>query len=80
MNDPVINAIAEKHQRTSAQVIVHWHIQNGLVVIPKSVNPARIAENFNVSGFSLDEADLSEIAGLDAIDGRIGPDPLTASF
>lgn len=78
--DPVIGAIAARHQRTPAQVIIRWHLDNGLVVIPKSVTPGRIRENFDVFGFRLDAEDLAQIAGLDAKDGRIGPDPLTAAF
>lgn len=78
--DPVINAIAQKHGRTPAQVIVRWHLDNGLIVIPKSVTPSRIAENFDVFGFALDAGDLSAIAALDSPEGRIGPDPLTAEF
>ncbi len=80
LSDPVIGAIAAKHRRTPAQVIVRWHLDNGLVVIPKSVTPSRIRENVDVTGFRLDAADLAAIAGLDAADGRIGPDPTTAAF
>lgn len=78
--DPVIAAIAAKHKRTPAQVIIRWHLDSGLVVIPKSVTPSRIVENADVFGFSLDADDKARIAGLDAQDGRIGPDPLTAAF
>jgi len=49
-------------------------------VIPKSVTPSRIRENFDVSDFSLDADDLAMIAALDRKDGRIGPDPETADF
>ncbi|MCB8820976.1 aldo/keto reductase [Microvirga rosea] len=80
LQDPVIAAIAAKHDRTPAQVIIRWHLDNNLVVIPKSVTPGRIVENFDVFGFRLDEDDLNRIAKLDAADGRIGPNPMTATF
>lgn len=78
--DPVIGSIAERHARSAAQVIIRWHIQHGLVVIPKSVTPSRIAENFNVFDFSLNEAEMAAIDGLDFSGGRIGPNPDTADF
>lgn len=78
--DPVIGRIAARHKRTVAQVIIRWHIDNGLVAIPKSVTPSRIKENFDVFGFKLDADDLAQIAGLDSAGGRIGPDPMTAAF
>lgn len=80
LEDPVITKIAGKHGKTPAQVIIRWHIDNGLVVIPKSVTPSRIQANVDVFDFRLDEDDMAKIASLDAADGRMGPDPMTANF
>ncbi|MGN6634018.1 MAG: aldo/keto reductase, partial [Oryzihumus sp.] len=74
LQDETITGIARKHARTPAQVVLRWHLQVGNVVIPKSVTPSRISENFDVFGFDLDADDLAAIAGLDRA-GRIGPDP-----
>ncbi|MGW0085109.1 aldo/keto reductase [Streptomyces sp. NPDC003393] len=73
---PAIVAIAQKHNRTPAQVVLRWHIQLGNIAIPKSVTPARIRENIDVFGFSLDEEDLAAISALNE-DRRLGPDPAT---
>jgi 2,5-diketo-D-gluconate reductase A len=69
--------IAGKHGKTPAQVILRWHLDLGLMVIPKSSTPSRIAENINVFDFALDPSDHAAIAKLDRADGRIGPDPTT---
>lgn len=80
LDHPVIGKIAARLDRTPAQVIIRWHIDNGLVVIPKSVTPSRITENFNVFDFKLSADDLEALDGLDTSSARIGPDPKTASF
>ncbi|WP_308409662.1 aldo/keto reductase [Streptomyces sp. A3M-1-3] len=71
---PTIIAIAQKHGRTPAQVVLRWHVQTGNVVIPKSVTPSRIQQNIDVFGFELDAEDLAALAALDSGD-RLGPDP-----
>ena len=70
----MLRAIANRHGKTIPQVILRWHIQNHLVVIPKSVTPARIRENVAIFDFVLTDADMREIAGLET-GRRIGPDP-----
>lgn len=71
----MLEGIAERVGKTVAQVIIRWHLQIGNVVIPKSVTPARIAENFDVLDFELTEDDLHAISDLDDKDGRIGSHP-----
>jgi 2,5-diketo-D-gluconate reductase A len=80
LDNPVIGDIARRHGKSPAQVIIRWHIEEGLVVIPKSVTPSRIIENFDVFDFTLSAADKAAIDGLDSPDGRIGSDPVTAQF
>ncbi|MEI2776979.1 MAG: aldo/keto reductase [Tetrasphaera sp.] len=72
--DPVIADIAAQHGVSSAQAIIAWHLAIGNVVIPKSVTPSRITENFDVLGVALDDDDLAAIEGLDQ-GFRTGPDP-----
>ncbi|MBP2453211.1 aldo/keto reductase [Mycolicibacterium lutetiense] len=79
LTDPVITGIAERHGKTPAQVLIRWHIHLGNIVIPKSVNPERIASNFDVFDFDLDASDMSAIASLET-DTRLGPDPRTFNF
>ncbi|MHC6213588.1 aldo/keto reductase [Rhodococcus ruber] len=72
--DPIITRIADRHSKSAAQVLIRWHLQNGLIVIPKSVHDERITQNIDVFDFELDDLDLSEIATLD--DGtRVGMHP-----
>ncbi|MGW6137613.1 aldo/keto reductase [Streptomyces sp. NPDC055144] len=73
---PAIVAIAQKHGRTPAQIVLRWHVQLGNVVIPKSVTPSRIVENIDVFNFELDIEDIAAISALNE-DRRLGPDPAT---
>ncbi|MGG7510722.1 aldo/keto reductase [Plantibacter sp. YIM 135249] len=79
LTDPVIGAIAKAHGKSPAQVVIRWHLQNGLVVIPKSTSEARIAENIDVFDFELSDVELASISALTE-PGRIGADPNTANF
>ncbi len=79
-DDAVVQRLAAKHRRTPAQVIIRWHLDEGLIAIPKTARKERLAENFDVFGFALDAEDRAAIAALDRADGRIGPDPMTAGF
>lgn len=63
--NPVLAEIAQKHKKTTAQVMLRWHIQRGVVVIPKSTHYDRMKENLNVFDFMLDEEDMAKIAALD---------------
>jgi 2,5-diketo-D-gluconate reductase A len=76
LSDPVLAKIAKKHNKSPAQVVIRWHIQLGLIVIPKSVHPERIQENLDVFNFELDNDDILAITGLNT-DTRRGPDPST---
>ena len=76
LSDPVIEKIAKKHDKSSAQVIIRWHIQSGLIVIPKSIHDERIKENIDVFDFELDERDMEEIEFMNT-NTRQGPDPST---
>jgi 2,5-diketo-D-gluconate reductase A len=64
-SDPVINEVAGNYGKSATQVILRWHIQLGLVPIPKSGNPDRMAENFDVFDFDLADADMEAITSLD---------------
>ncbi|PSJ63752.1 aldo/keto reductase [Pseudaminobacter soli (ex Li et al. 2025)] len=80
LQDPTLEKIARKHGKSVAQAIIRWHLQEKLVVIPKSVHKDRIVANFDVFDFELDTDDMQLIRGMDSADGRIGPNPLTAEF
>ncbi|HRW35511.1 MAG TPA: aldo/keto reductase [Thermotogota bacterium] len=79
MEIPQIVEIAEKHQKTPAQVVLRWDIQNGVVTIPKSVHKDRIKENSEIFDFELTEAEMKMIDNLDKAK-RIGPDPKSFDF
>jgi len=64
LSDPVISKIAAKHKKTPAQILIRWHIDTGVTVIPKTTNSERLVENYNIWDFKLDAEDLSEIKGL----------------
>jgi diketogulonate reductase-like aldo/keto reductase len=74
MADPAIAAVGHAHGKSPAQVMLRWHLQQGRSAIPKSTNPARIAENFDIFDFELIP---DELAAIDALDTgvRNGPDP-----
>ncbi|MEC3916487.1 aldo/keto reductase [Nocardia sp. CDC160] len=76
LKDPTIARIAGETGRTPAQVIIRWHLQLGNVVIPKSVTPSRIRENFDVFSFELSDDQMRAISALDS-GTRVGPDPAT---
>ncbi|MEJ1115632.1 aldo/keto reductase [Paenarthrobacter sp. CCNWLY172] len=69
LNAPVLAAIGGKYAKTPGQVVLRWHVQQGLVAIPKTANPERMQENLDVFDFELDQEDLSKLQTLDA-----GPD------
>ncbi len=64
MDHPVVVRVAQRHDRTPAQVLVRWSLQHGVITIPKSVRPERIRENADVFGFSLDAADMARLDAL----------------
>jgi 2,5-diketo-D-gluconate reductase A len=78
LGDPVIEEIARDVDRTTAQVVLRWHIQRGSIVFPKSTTPSRIAENLQVFDFELAPGQMERIDGLDQGEaGRTGPHPDT---
>lgn len=74
-DNEIIVSLAQKYQRSVAQIMLRWHIQLGNMVIPKSVTPERLRENMQIFDFELDNNDMAAIATLDTPDGRVGPDP-----
>ena len=63
--DPVITGIAKDHGKSPTQIVLRWHVQLGLVAIPRSSNPGRIAENIDIFDFELTEQEMSKISALD---------------
>ena len=70
-NEEVIKKMSEKYKKTPAQIILRWHIQSGFITIPKSCNPNRIKENFEVFDFQLTDDEMKEINNLDGKRGRV---------
>src|SRR4029453_12364634 len=66
LNAPVLRRLADKHGRTPGQIVLRWHVQEGLIPIPKSANPDRMKENISIFDFELDSSDMMAIATLDA--------------
>ena len=80
-DDPTIKEIADRVERTPAQVALRWHIQRGDIVFPKSMRAERMAENFAIFDFELTDDDVAAIAALDrGEDGRGGPNPNTMDW
>jgi len=80
LGEAAIVGIAAKHRKTPAQVVIRWHLDTGLIAIPKTVRPERLKENVGALDFRLDGDDMRRIDALDSPGGRIGPDPATATF
>jgi diketogulonate reductase-like aldo/keto reductase len=79
LEHPTVAAIADKYDKTPAQVVLRWHIEHGVVAIPKSVKAHRIADNIDVFDFELTG---DEVASIDALDTGVrgGPDPETLNM
>ena len=77
---PTVVRIANELGVTPSQVVLRWHVQHGVILIPKSVNPERMATNIDLFSFSLSEAQMSDINALHTPDNRIGTDPAIAAF
>ncbi|QDH16679.1 aldo/keto reductase [Swingsia samuiensis] len=80
LDNPVVVGIAQRVKKTPAQVVLRWHVQNDLIVIPKTVNEERLKENFSIFDFELSREDMQAIAQMDRADGRMGAHPDTAKF
>lgn len=77
LDNPTIKQIADKHGKSPAQVVLRWHVQEGLIAIPKSVHAERIKANIDVFDFALDDGDMAGIAALDRLNGKMLSDPAT---
>ncbi|MBO0441738.1 aldo/keto reductase [Candidatus Enterococcus ikei] len=79
LEDPTLVEIGKKYDKTAAQVIIRWHLQSDIIVIPKSVHQDRIKQNFDVYDFSLTKDDMQRIDQLNTNE-RLGPDPDNFDF
>lgn len=71
LEDEMLNELAVKHNKSVAQIILRWHLEQGIIIIPKSVRKERMAENLDVHDFNLDENDMEKISQLDGRYARI---------
>lgn len=79
LNNPVLVELGKKYGKTAAQVIIRWHLQNDIIVIPKSVHEERIKENFDVFDFELSDEDINKINQLNSNE-RLGSNPDSFDF
>lgn len=79
LEDPVLLKLAKRHGKSAAQIILRWDVQKGIVTIPKSSKPHRLAENAAIFDFQLSEEEVAQIDLLDR-NQRVGPDPLNFGF
>ena len=79
VDDPQLQTIADAHEVTVPQVVLRWMLQRGIVTIPKSVTPSRIAQNVDLYGFELGQDEITTINAMDRAD-RVGPDPANFDF
>lgn len=79
MEEPTLLSIGEKYGKSSAQVILRWHLQNDVIIIPKSSKPARLKENADIFDFALSTEEMTKISQLNKNE-RVGPDPDNFSF
>ncbi|MCL2022720.1 MAG: aldo/keto reductase [Betaproteobacteria bacterium] len=75
LHEGVLRDIGKKYNKSAAQVVLRWHIERGLIVIPRSKNPAHIAENIRIFDFELSKDDMAAISGLNRNTSSIGADP-----
>ncbi|GAA2054644.1 aldo/keto reductase [Catenulispora yoronensis] len=80
LKEPLLTTLGDRYGKSPAQVVLRWHLQLGNVVIPKSVTPSRIRENFEVFDFELTPEEVDQITALGSDGGRIGPDPATFNY
>ena len=70
-NEKIISDLAQKYKKSEAQIVLRWHIQSGFITIPKSCNPKRIKENFEIFDFELTKDEMNEINTLNGKKGRV---------
>jgi 2,5-diketo-D-gluconate reductase A len=76
LGDPAIQEVADAVGRSTAQVVLRWHVQRGDIIFPKSTTPSRMKENFEIFDFELDDAQMKAVGSLDKGEpGRTGPNP-----